>query len=316
MFAICVEASHQRGLGHLFRMLNFCETLAERKLPFRFFINEQASSEALLTQRNVLFETVTLGSGSNNWQEKLVHKYGINLWIDDRLDTDVAHATQVKSCGIPLVTFDDRGSGAALADLNVMALAFDEAKSLPGKRVLRGPRYMVLNQEIERYRHTRETEGSLVVSMGGSDTYGVTVKVVKMLKTAGRNATVVVGPAFAHEEELLEVLNDGFVLKRAVPSLMEEFSHHALAITGGGITPFEANASGLPCIVIASEDFEVPVGQGLAAMGGVVFAGHHTAIDQDIFAQKLLIHEMSESAMKHIDLHGAARVADEIEALI
>ncbi len=316
MFAICVEASHQRGLGHLFRMLNFCETLTERALPFRIFINAQASSAALLAQRNLPFEEVALDANSNYWQQKLISKYGINLWIDDRLDTDAAHATQIKNCGIPLVTFDNRGSGAALADLNVAALTFDESEHLPGEKVLRGLRYLVLNREIEHFRYLRKVEGSIVVSMGGSDTYGVTVKVVKLLRAAGRNATVVIGPAFAHEEELLKVLDDGFVLKRSVPSLIEEFSHHTLAITGGGITPFEANAAGLPCIVIASEEFEVPIGQGLAGLGGAVFAGYHSAINEAIFTQALPIQEMSGMAMAHIDLHGAARVADEVEALI
>ena len=316
MLAICVEASHQRGMGHLFRMLSFCETLIERAVPFRIFINPHASSQALLAQRNLPFEPVVLNAAKNDWQGGLIRKYGIKLWIDDRLDTDIGHATQVKDCGIPLVTFDDQGTGAALADLNVAGLALDESNSLPGAKVLRGPRFLVLNREIARYRRLRKTEGSIMVTMGGSDTYGVTVKVVKMLKSADRNATVIVGPAFQHEAELFEVLDDGFVLKRNVPSLIEEFSHHALAITGGGITPFEANASGLPCIVIANEDFEIPVGKGLASLGGSVFAGHYSAIDEDMFACELPIQKMSKAAMAHIDLQGAARVADEIEALI
>ena len=27
MFAICLESSHQKGMGHFFRMMNFLETL-------------------------------------------------------------------------------------------------------------------------------------------------------------------------------------------------------------------------------------------------------------------------------------------------
>jgi len=316
MLAICVEASHQRGMGHLFRMLNFCETLLERGMPFRIFVNPHESSQALLAQRKLPFDLVTLEPQKNDWQTGLICKHGVRLWIDDRLDTDARHAAQVKHCGIPLVTFDDRGSGAALADLNVVALAFDDAEPLQGARVLRGTRFLVLNREIERYRRLRTAEGSIVVTMGGSDTYGVTVKVVQMLKSAGRHATVIIGPAFKHEAELLDVLDDGFVLKRSVPSLVEEFSHHALAITGGGITPFEANASGLPCIVIANEDFEIPVGRGIAGLGGAVFAGHYSAINEEVFAAKLPIEKMSQAAMAHIDLQGAARVADEIEALL
>lgn len=316
MFGICVEASHRRGMGHLFRVLNLCETLLDRKLPFRIFINRDEVSQTLLAQRKLAFDLVKLEFEENGWQAELIRKYGIKLWIDDRLDTDAGHAARVKNEGIPLVTFDDRGAGAVYADLNVAALAFDESEPLQGAKVLRGPRYLVLNRGIERYRRKRTKEASIIVTMGGSDTHGATVRIVKILKAAGRSATVIVGPAFGHEAALLGVLDEGFVLKKNVRSLVEEFSHHDLAITGGGITPFEANASGLPCIVVANEDFEIPVGRGLAEMGGAVFAGHYSAIDTHFFESDLPIEKMSEAAMAHIDLQGAARVADEIEALV
>ena len=316
MFAICVEASHKRGMGHLFRVFNFCETLIERGIQFRVFINPNETSQALLTQRKLPFELIPLKSGRNDWQAELIRKYGIKLWIDDRLDTNEGHASQVKNCGIPLVTFDDHGTGAKLADLNVAALTFDESDPLQGTKVLRGPRYLVLNREIEGYRRLRVKERSIIVSLGGSDTYGVTVMVVKILKEVGRTATVVVGPAFEHDAELLAVLDERFVLKRCVPSLIKEFSYHGLAITGGGITPFEAAASGLPCVVIANEDFEISTGQGFAAMGAAVFAGHRSAIDETLLTKDLPVKAMSEAALRHIDLLGAERVADEIEALI
>jgi len=300
----------------LFRALNLCEELRNRNIPFMIFTNHEDSSMSILKQRGLPFEVVNLGPENNDWQQSLIRKHGIALWIDDRLDTVLDHAGQVKSCGIPLVTFDDRGSGAVLADLNVAALSFDETELLHGRRVRRGARYLVLNPEIAVYKRIRTSQNSIVVSMGGSDTYGVTIKVMKLLKSARRDATVIIGPAFQHVKELEEVMDDGFIVKRAVPSLMEEFSHHDLAITGGGITPFEANAAGLPCVVIANEDFEIQVGLGIARLGGAMFAGHHTAIQARLLSEPLPIEVMSTSALQQIDLNGAARVVDEIEALI
>lgn len=316
MLGICVEASHRRGMGHLYRMLNFCDFLNDKSIPFRFFINSHQPSLELLTQRRLPFESVSVDSEKGDWQARLIRKYDIKLWIDDRLDTNVEHTLQIKNCGIPLVTFDNRGSGAALADLNVMALAFDEKELLQGKKVVRGPRYLILNREIEHYRRLRKKKDSVVVSLGGSDTYGVTLKVIQILKSRGLCATIVVGPVFQHEAEVLSLVDDSFVLKKYVPSLIREFSHHDLAITGGGITAFEANASGLPSIVIANETFEIPVGRGISSLGGSIFAGHHTVIDEELFSLDLPIQEMSEAAMKHIDLQGASRVYDEIKALL
>jgi spore coat polysaccharide biosynthesis predicted glycosyltransferase SpsG len=76
--------------------------------------------------------------------------------------------------------------------------------------------------------------------MGGSDTYGVTIQVIKLLKKFGKKATILLGPAFSHWPELKKELNSNFTIKRTVPSLIAEFKKYDLAITGGGVTPFLA----------------------------------------------------------------------------
>jgi spore coat polysaccharide biosynthesis predicted glycosyltransferase SpsG len=216
------------------------------------------------------------------------------------------------------VTFDDRGTGAALADLHVAALAFDVQEKLAGARVLRGADYLILNPQIRDRTRLRNQLSSILVTLGGSDTYGVSIKVVCMLKNMGLTATVVVGPAFAHMEMLQEVLTEGFILKRGVPSMIEEFQHHDLAITGGGITPFEANASGLPCIVIANELFEIPVGMELQRLGGSLFSGHHESLSLSLslFSPDLLLAKMSQAGMCNVGLQGAQRVVGAVVELI
>lgn len=314
MLGICIEASHQRGLGHLFRMLNFSTLLTQRGFNFRFFVNADRDAETILQRTSLPYESVDLKS--DGWQKDIIMRYALETWIDDRLDTSLAHARIIEACGLPRVTFDDRGEGALLATLNVGALCFGaSAEHLRGKHVLVGPRYLILNPEIARYRHLRNKLNSIVVSMGGSDTYGATVKVVQSLKTAGRPATVILGPGFRHNAELEQVLDDSFIVKRNVPCLIEEFSHHDLAITGGGVTSFEANAAGLPCIVIANEDFEIPVGLGVEALGGALFAGHHSNFSLDCLREDMPLQKMSEAAIQQIDLQGANRVLDALEAL-
>ena len=197
MLALCIESSHARGMGHLFRALNLAEGLRERGLPLLFLLNAHEPALHLLAERGYAHEIVPLGE-SGGWERELIDRHGIRLWINDRLNTDAAHASQVKSAGVPLVTFDDRGAGAALADLNVAALIFDNVADLKGSRVLQGPDYLILNPEIARFQRLRKSAGSLLVTLGGSDTYGVTVAVVRHLAALGKGATVIVGPAFGH----------------------------------------------------------------------------------------------------------------------
>jgi spore coat polysaccharide biosynthesis predicted glycosyltransferase SpsG len=141
--------------------------------------------------------------------------------------------------------------------------------------------------------------------------------VVNLLKAQHRGATVVVGPAFRHQAELDQAMDANFRLKRGVASLIQEFVQHDLAITGGGVTPFEANASGLPCIIVASELHEIEIGQYLAAAGSSVFAGYYREIDENMFRMGLGMNldEMSRTGMATIGTDGAANILREILAL-
>lgn len=316
MFALCIESSHARGMGHFYRALNLADGLAKAGLTYTFFLNDHVPSRQILMERGVSHRVVDLEDFTGNWEASLILQHGITLWLNDRLDTNVRHAENVKATGIPLVTFDDRGTGAVLADLHVAALAFDAQEQLAGARLLRGADYLVLNPQISDYTRLRQQCSSILVTLGGSDTYGVTVKVVKLLKEMDLTATIVVGPAFMHMAMLDEVLTEGFTLKRGVPSMIEEFYRHDLAITGGGITPFEANASGLPCMVIANELFEIPVGVALQKLGGSCFAGHHESLSRPLFSADLPLEHMSQAGMRNIGLQGAQRVIGVLRELV
>ena len=315
MFALCIESSHARGMGHLYRALNLADGLAKAELPYTIFLNDHAPSRQVLVEREVAHRIVDLEDFTGDWETALIKQDGISLWMNDRLDTDIRHAKKIKAAGIPLVTFDDRGTGAALADLHIAALAFDMQEPLAGDKVLIGTEYLILNPQISRYTRLRKQLSSILVTLGGSDTYGVTVKVVRLLKEMDMSANIVVGPAFMHMDKLNEVLTERFTLKRGVPSMIEEFHHHDLAITGGGITPFEANASGLPCVVIANELFEIPVGKELQKLGGSVFAGHHDSLPSPLFAADLPLESMSQAGKRNIGLQGTQHVIGALQEL-
>lgn len=315
MFAICIEASHQRGMGHFYRALNLIAYLVEQQAPYVVLINDHAKSKAILEQKNIPFEVVALDDFTTGWETRLIAQYGIAVWINDRLDTDVRHAQQVKQTDAKLVTFDDRGGGASLADLHIAGLAFDEAEPLQGARILRGANYLILNPEIDQFKRLRGHVNNIIVTMGGSDTYGVTVRIVEILKKIGKGATIIVGPGFEHLDALQAVMSTEFAIKTGVPSLIEEFQHYDLAITAGGITPFEANASGLPCIIIASEFFEIPTGLFMQQLGCSVFAGHYSAINEDVFSQSLDIEAMSKAGMNHLTTQGVKNIYRELKCI-
>lgn len=315
MFALCIEASHARGMGHLYRALALADALAVCGKPARIYVNDDEGAARVLRDRGLPWRTVPLAETQTAWEPALVKEDGVRVWVDDRLDTDAEHARRVRDAGVRLVTFDDRGEGAELADLSVVAVPLADGERIRGRRVLSGLSYLVIDPAVARHRRLRLGCSSTVVSMGGSDTYGVTIDVVRALRTAGRSATIVLGPGFAHDSALEEVLDDRFTVKRSVISLADEFARHDLAITAGGMTPYEANAAGLPCVVIATEPWEVRTGELLSRLGGCVYAGWRERIDFAMLKAPLPIEKMSRAALASVPTDGAARVAEELLAL-
>jgi len=315
MFAICIESSHQKGMGHLYRALNFIALLQEKKEQCIVVLNSDPAAQEVLRSRGITYLTANLADEDSNWEQKLINDHAVDVWVNDRLDTGARHAANVKGQGIRLVTFDDHGVGAKLADVHVAALSFTREGSSSADRTLKGIDYLILNPEIGRYKHLRSDRKNLLVTLGGSDTYGVTIKVVRILKSAGIPADVHVGPSFRHHTELKIVAGNSYPVMGQVPSLIETFSTYDLAITGGGITPFEANASGLPCIIIANETFEIENGRFLQQLGSSIYAGYHEQLDGSAFARQLDIAAMSRIGMDRITLQGAENIYRRIMAL-
>ena len=315
MIGFCIEASHTRGLGHLFKTLNFIAHLYSEDEQFMLMVNDNPKAVKILQQKKVEHVTVNLSDTQSDWETQQIKRFGITIWVNDRLDTERNHALNVKKNGIKLVTFDDRGSGSAHSDIHFAPLVFSGRDKLQGKRVLTGIRYLVLNKDIVHYRRQRNYLAKILVTLGGSDTYGVTLTIVNLLKKMNRPATVIVGPSFQHNAELAQFMDGRFQLKRGVPSLIREFAHYDLAITGGGMTPFEANASGLPCIIVANELHEIEIGKHLSGLGSSVFAGYYQAINERLFEMDFDIKMMSSTGLAEIPTNGMENIFAELKRL-
>lgn len=314
-FGICVESSNKKGMGHLFRAINFIEFIKSMKERYILIVNDDKRSISVLKKKRIKFEVVMLEDTSSDWETGIIRKHKIDIWINDRLNTKRAHSKNVKKNGIKLISFDDMGSGAEMADINFGFLPYYYRRAMKGKRVLKGLSYLILNSFIGKFMRRRDKIRRILVTLGGSDTYGVTIKVVELLKAMCIKAEIIAGPCFKHIKKLKKVAGKGYVIIDSVPSLVRKFHGYDLAITGGGVTPFEANASGLPCIIIANELHEIENGIFLERLGSSVFAGYYKDIDSGAFRKKLDISVMSRKGLEALKVCGAKNVYSEINSL-
>lgn len=315
MLAICIECSHQRGMGHLFRAMNLIRTLEQNKKRYVLLVNEDSNALCILKENNIVPIIVDLWDTESDWEGRLIKEKQITVWLNDRLDTGAETAKHVKAAGIPLFTVDDMGEGASYADGNFASLIFEHIENVPGKKVYAGSDYLILNPEIAAYRRERNEIKKILVTLGGSDTYGVTLRVIEFLKKwqqeADTRITILLGPGAVIRREVEEAIcGTDFELVSGVPSLIAYFSEFDFAITGGGVTALEAAASGLPCLIIANELHEIQIGRHMEQIGSAVFAGYYKEMNLEKIREIKDVRSMSRKGMEKVSLLGAERICE------
>jgi len=318
MFVICIKSSHEIGMGHLYRSMVLYKYLKSRGEDCLIVVNNHKPSLRILDNADICYEIANVDDIDNDWESRIIQNNNIKFWINDRLETTLKHANKVKRHDVSLISFDDYGEGAKLTDLHFAPLIFTDVKDIKGHNVLTGVNYLLLSDEIINFRRLRTSVSKILVTLGGSDTHGVTVSVLKLLKEIGLSATVCVGPSFEHYQELEMELNDNYKVIFNAPSIIETFYDYDLLISGGGVTPFEANASGLPCVINANEEFEVQIGKYLDKNNSSVFTDYHKnlsckKLEYSLNRAKENIDSMSRIGIESIPLDAAENIYNEIK---
>lgn len=272
IIVIRVEADHQVGMGHLYRMTALASLLKRRKFNVFFIIRTNHIVQTILEQEALEFLAFSGSTAETRVIEETLREVQLPLlWIFDTFGTRKEWFAPLHRHRVPVLSFDDTGTGLEEANIVINAIAglWENTPSTRKKSAhfFKGPDYIILTENIHRYRKKREINTSkklkLGVSLGGSDTYNNTVKVANGLKEAdavpGR-VSFFLGPHFAAEEELNDCLKEfpiPYEVKRGIPDLLAAFDNMDVVICGSGVTLFEVCCLGLPALAVANEPHEV-----------------------------------------------------------
>lgn len=300
----CVESSYEKGMGHLFRSMKLARALNNQNVTF--VINDDSISCDILKKNNILYQIVNFSA--SNWEENVLSHAGVDVWINDRHDTSLEHSSFILSRAKKLITFDDRGPGAQKADYNICPLIFNE--SLPGKKVLSGTPYIIVDEELKSFQRKRKVLSKVLVALGGTDNFELTSKILSKIPALSFELSVLLGPHNTQESYIRSSFPQSKLL-RNLPSLGTVFHEHDLLISGGGMMPFEALATGLPVICCASETFEKPVCQYIEKESLGYFAGFREDILNFNFArilENIKLSDLSSNGMQKVDFNAISRL--------
>jgi len=226
-----------------------------------------------------------------------------------------------------VVLMDGTCTGRIEADLVVSPIErLPDPSSWQGFRGQRyeGPAYAILDPAFARVprRVSREVrEPRILVSMGGSDPYGLTLQALRALNSMEElfHVTIAIGPAFLHEVELRSWLTGARrqYESRREDSLLDLMVNSDLALVSFGTTVYELAAAGLPAIALSITEDHAQSAEVFAQLGSLMHLGLFSTVSDEqiqsavrelLNSQQLRL-GMAQRGQALVDGKGAERVA-------
>ena len=268
IIAFRLDANHERGMGHLYRMMTLAAAFRAHNHACVFILRKNRIAQSIIQKTPYNYVHFATTDSEEAIIETFLSAHPQSaLWIFDVLDTRFAWIDQIHEYGIPVVCFDDQEGGPLAADLIINPIAGcwkdGTVQITQDTIVLEGPRYALLEPSLTTYqKQPKYSERSLKVgiTLGGSDTYGASVKIAGILPTIYQlEAYFFLGPHFSHTDDLMNIvprLPFSCRLISAPRDLHKELAAMDAIICGGGQTLFELAAMGMPFAAVANERHE------------------------------------------------------------
>ncbi len=311
------------GTGHVARCSRLAEALAsDGDVEASFLMGDNDFSRAFAS--GAKWKVHLFPENDLKACAAILSKHKPDILVVDRLDSDPAFMDAARKLCRVLVTVDDLGPGAKLADLVINGIVGD------GKGSYTGPAYVITppqpglgSQPGASLKEIRPVCEKIFVSFGGYDHLNLTLKAARALESLdkSKDVRIAVGSEYPFQAELDAFMKSSgrrFSVYRAPENFAELLSGSDLAITNGGLTLFEAMAAGVPALVLAQYDHQAKTGSEYAKRGACGFLGLGDAVPGAEISRRAAAlmsdHEarqrMSRKARKLVDGKGLRRVAD------
>jgi spore coat polysaccharide biosynthesis protein SpsF len=314
------------GFGHVKRMIALARALRDREgLGVVFAVN--GHEEALASIRQAGFAAKLIEGPEGEFLS--VAKDPDLLILDCR---EGPSREAIEALPVALKATVDDGSERRLAcDLayypplpQVARMKWTGSKA----RARVGWEWAILGQQQTHDRPRKPSRNpTLLVTMGGSDPFGLTLKCAQGLKKLDPvfRARFVIGPGFADKDRLARTLvglSPNFETVEGARGLATEFATCDVALVAFGVTAYELAAAGVPAIYLGISDDHVESASAFAEAGMGINLGHMDKVKGEDIAKAVRSllsdstrrRQMRAAGLMTIDGSGATRIAADLAA--
>lgn len=283
---IRADASPSLGMGHIYRALALSHELNEHRLWL--VTREDADyklGKAFLSKQP--YDVTGISSEDDFFC--FLNKHHFDLIILDILDTSQSFMERTRQFSKNIVTFEDLGTGAQLADLVINDLYTD---FYPQESHWYGVDTAILSPHFETVtpRPMQENVSTILLAFGGTDPQNLTIKGLTSLNEIGfkGKVTVVLGPGYKYEPIELSKFNLQGEVLYSVENMAYVMNQADIALTSAGRTVTELMTLGVPTIVMCQNSRELRHTHASSPFG-VINLGLGQHVETSTLAQHILM---------------------------
>jgi spore coat polysaccharide biosynthesis predicted glycosyltransferase SpsG/CMP-N-acetylneuraminic acid synthetase len=320
-----VDGGAAVGMGHVFRSLAIADALRQTSRAEIAFLMSAEHAEGLGTVSGHGYPVRLVERDLEALLER-IRDFAPDILINDLPKVEDRYLRGLAHLGATTVnlvdTLDDleRTEHYAQVIVSVMNNDRETPEGFYG-----GPAYAILRSHFHgREKELREAPRRVLLTFGGSDPQGLTLKAARALERLdpGIELVAVAGPAFSYRREFADLEP---TLSRRIPLINEAGGHIAelmldadVVVCSGGMSVYEIAALGTPGVVLGQNAREDKRMREFARLGTVEYLGLGTDVGEArILAAVVALlgdserrREMGQRGRALVDGLGASRAAE------
>lgn len=314
-FVIRTNCSFELGMGHINRCCILAEELRNIGQETFVLVNSDANAEMFVLSKGIPVQFVSDDDCVHDWPEA-------DACIVDLYRYDDQYYRILKKKYQKIILFDDVRfhvplEVSAVINNNIYANANDYPSHI---RRFVGPTYYLLRQEFFR-KQVLSGPQDILVSMGGSDPEGQTMRIVEiLLKITSRHINVVFGSVKTIEDRGAILAHPQITFYTVVSNISLLMERAAYCVSGAGSMIYELIFMGVPIACFSLSENQRLIAKTLSAMNALLYLGHYNEVNDSILYEKLKgmdvrkdsREQMVKNAAGLIDEKGSRRLAREL----
>ena len=244
------------GMGHIYNCITMAYNMTEHDVVI---VTREDAEIGIKKLKETNLPYCTIKNDSDLFD--FIRKFRPDIFVNDCLNTESEYVAKLKTMVDRVVSIEDLGSGADIADAVINALYEDENIH---SHIYSGYKYVCLRDEfqlIPANQWSSEVRNVLVM-FGGTDPLNLNYMLYKIVKDISRKYVdikfnFITGICYDNQKNgVISLPEQNIFVYPNVPCVTKFMKEADLAITSQGRTIFELAVMGIPAIVLSQNQRE------------------------------------------------------------